>query len=348
MTLGPASPPSLAVLRHPDQASGWVVVIAASVADTAPVADAPQRLAPVPLASARLVDEQWVSGAPNPVLTVEGDPLGADRLWQPFRLGDEAPVRIVVGLNRVALAAHHAAFDGLSLLGLLHLAVGGPAQPPAPAAGTPAPGPRSTGLAGPAVATLRRLLAPADRVAPSPTRPGGESRVWRPARITGAQATARLVEAAALAMGEHNRTHARRWRRIGVSIGVGGAGDWGNTASYRRVDVGPDDDLRTAVSSALAHGDVPAELRWPPRLLRRSGPVTRRLGDSLLVSNLGRHDLPGLADVVFFPVARGRSAVAIGAVAGRDGLGTVSLRARDLTRADASALLDGCLQHLAP
>jgi hypothetical protein len=192
----------------------------------------------------------------------------------------------------------------------------------------------------------RRLVLPADRVAPSHPQSAGETRLWREVTLSGAGVTARLAAATAAAVAEQNNGRGRRWRRVGISVSVAGGAGIGNLATYRRVDLAADGPVEEAVAGALATGGVPPELARPLRALRVLGPVASRLGDSFLVSNLGRHELPGLRDVVFFPVARGRSAVAIGAVALASGSGTVSLRARDLDEADALTLLDEVVKRL--
>ena len=171
--------------------------------------------------------------------------------------------------------------------------------------------------------------------------------MWRTVALEGPGVTARLAAAVAAAAKAHNARRGSPWREVGVSVGLGGPPGVGNLASYRRIDVGADEDVGAAVAAAIASGTPPpAELRRAPVALRVLAPLVARLGDSFLVSNLGRHDLTGLTDVAFFPVARGPSAVALGAVGRDDGLGSVSLRARHLSEADAGALLDGVIHHL--
>lgn len=349
MTLGPALPAPLdvqarAVVNHPDRHSGWTIVMAASL-DHPPDLDRIHTV--VPLASARLAKGAWVAGRPNPVVTLPGDPVETPDVWRPIDLATEAPLRVLVGpAHRLALAAHHAAFDGLSVLTLLRLLAGGSSRLEEMGRENHGPFPRERGNS-----AWRRLLRPADPVAPSTTAPTGEVMVWRTVALDGPGVTARLAAAVAAAVGEHNRARGAGWRRAGVSIGLGGPPGLGNRASYRRVDVDvvAPGDVAAAVAAAVASGGPPpVELRRAPRALRLLAPLVARLGDSFLVSNLGRHDLDGLGDVAFFPVARGPSAVAVGAVAGGDGVGTVTLRARHLSAADARALLDRAIDGLTP
>jgi hypothetical protein len=77
-----------------------------------------------------------------------------------------------------------------------------------------------------------------------------------------------------------------------------------------------------------------------PAALQLLRPLVGRLSDSVLVSNIGCHPGPRLSRLEFFPVARGRSAVAIGAAGVRRGFATVTLRARDLTETDGARLLE--------
>jgi hypothetical protein len=106
------------------------------------------------------------------------------------------------------------------------------------------------------------------------------------------------------------------------------------------VDVAAGVPVAPLVAAALASPDEPTEQTRAGLALALARPVVRRFSDSFLISNLGRQSLPNTDRLDFFPVARGRSAVAFG-VAGVSGKSsTVSLRARDLTRADAQGLLD--------
>ena len=171
--------------------------------------------------------------------------------------------------------------------------------------------------------------------------------MWQTVALEGPSVTARLAAAVAAAVSAHNARRGRPWREVGVSVGLGGPPGVGNLARYRRIDVAADGDIEAAVAAAIASGaPPPAELRRAPAALRLLAPVVSRLGDSFLVSNLGRHDVGGLTDVAFFPVARGPSAVAVGAVGRGDGLASVSLRARHLDDGDAGTLLGSVISHL--
>ena len=120
----------------------------------------------------------------------------------------------------------------------------------------------------------------------------------------------------------------------------------GNVASYRRLDLSPRDDVAEAVGRALRNPRAPTEMSFAPRALRLLAPVADRFGDSLLISNLGRTPLPGAKDVALYPVARGGSAVAVAASSAVEGRTTLSLRARDLSQADADSLLDAIANRI--
>jgi hypothetical protein len=372
----PASRNALALLRFPDRRTGWVVVAAASLG--APPVGLDERLhalhLAVPMVGARLRGEVWQRGSPPELLVVDGEPLGAPALLERFRLAEEPPLRVLVGAGgtRVAAACHHAAFDGTGLVALLAALLGGPLPcPPAPARAARPPA-ELRGLLG-------RLARPADRVAPSPGAPARDALVVREVVLTGPQVTARLAAAAVAAAGARNARLGRRWRRVGLNLGLAGPGPpagppggtgpggatlarspagpgpggtpgraagpggaavvAGNLSRYRRVDLVAGEPVEPAVSAALGSPREPVDQVWSPRLGRLLGPVARRGSDSLLVSNLGRREVPGATRLDFFPVARGRSAVAVGAVGLAGGTSTVSLRARDLSAEDAAALL---------
>jgi len=346
----PASRNALALLRFPDRRTGWVVVAAASL--DAPPEGLDERVQAlhraVPMVGARLRGEVWHRGTPPEPLMVDGEPLGAHVLLDPFQLAAEPPLRVLVGAGgaRVAVACHHAAFDGLGLVAVLAALLGGPLPgPPAPARGGRPP----AGLRG----LLGRVARPADRVAPSPRAPASDALAVREVALSGPGVSARLAAAAVAAAGARNARLGRPWRRIGINLGLAGpapgdpdpAGSGGsgavagNLSRYRRVDLVAGEPVEPAVAAALASPREPVDQVWSPRLGRLLGPVARRCSDSLLVSNVGRRAVPGATRLDFFPVARGRSAVAVGA-AGLPGVpSTVSLRARDLSTEDAEALL---------
>lgn len=411
----PASANALALLRFPDRRTAWVVVVAATLA--APADRLEERLAglhrAVPMIGARLHGETWHPGSPPEPVIVDGDPLAAPELVARFDLATQPPLRVVAGSGgtRLAVACHHAAFDGRSLVALLATLVrpqGHPGDlrqlwPPRPpteataavegakgvdnrehpssrSATLPLRSPELRGLVG-------RLIRPADRVAPSLARPGREALAVAEVALAGPGITARLVSAAVAVAGAHNARLGRPWRRVGINIGLAGAAEAaggrasmgeaggerpggnraaggtsaanqtreaevpgnqlpGNLSRYRRIDLGPGEAVAPALEAALASPREPLDQVWSPRWGWVLEPVVGRFSDSLLVSNLGRREVPGVTRLEFFPVARGRSAVAVGAVGLAGGPATVSVRARDLSSDDAEALLADLVARL--
>jgi hypothetical protein len=341
------------------------VVAAATLA--APADRLEERLAAlhhaVPMTGARLHRETWHPGPPPEPLIVDGDPLAAPGLVAPFDLATQPPLRAVAGSGgtRLAVACHHAAFDGLSLLALLAAlvrphdhpddteVVGAVENREHPT--SPRRSPELRGLVG-------RLVRPADRVAPSLTLPGREALAVAEVDLSGPGVTARLAAAAVAAAGARNARVGRPWRRVGINVGLAGpagaAGDGpggnqvpGNRSRYRRVDLRAGEAVGPALEAALASPREPPDQVWSPRWGWVLGPVVGRFSDSLLVSNLGRREVPGATRLEFFPVARGRSALAVGAVGLAGGPATVSVRARDLSSSDTEALLADLVARLA-
>jgi hypothetical protein len=405
----PASANALALLRFPDRRTTWAVVAAATL--SAPVDRLQERMEAlhraVPMTGARLHRETWHPGPPPELLTVDGDPLDAPELVAHFDLATQPPVRVVAGSGgtRVAVACHHAAFDGQSLVTLLAALVRPGAvdsrEHPVPSSATlplRGPEPRGPGVdrgrgaraggSGRLVPEVRglvgRLVRPADRVAPSLLRPVREALAVTDVDLSGPEVTARLVAAAVAAAGTHNARLGRPWRRVGVNIGlagpagIGGSGeaglagaggpaeaaaggpaeasgpgrpsvDWppGNRSRYRRVDLRAGDPVGPVLAQAMARTPEPLDQVWSPRFGWVLEPVVGRFSDSLLVSNLGRREVPGATRLEFFPVARGRSAVAVGAVGLAGGPAAVSVRTRDLSPDDARVLLAELVERLA-
>ena len=363
-----------------------MVVAAATLAAPAqPLQDGLESLhRAVPMIGARLHGETWHPGPPPEPLIVDGDPLHAPGLLDRFDLVVQPPLRVAVGSGgtRLAVACHHAAFDGLSLVALLASLTGGVdnrRHPPDGSATLPLRGPEPQGPgveAGPApgveagpggarpvraLPELRglvgRLVRPADRVAASLARPGREALAVREVALGGPEVTARVAAAAVAAAGARNQLLGRPWRRVGINLGLaglneGGGGEGldlpapGNRSRYRRVDLRAGEPVGPALAAAVASPREPLDQVWSPRLGWLLGPVAGRFSDSLLVSNLGRREVPGATRLDFFPVARGRSAVAVGVVGLAGGPSTVSLRARDLSPEDTEALLADLVARL--
>lgn len=340
----PASRHALALLRFPDPRTDWVVVTVATL--TRPIEDLDDRIADlhrmVPVVGARLRDEVWHPGAAPEVIDVDGDPLGTTVLDRPFDLATEAPLRLVRSADglRLGVVGHHAAFDGLALVAVLRALTAG--DEPRPVT-SPPPGPPGSKLP-----LLERLARPADPVAPTPGVWPGDAYATTVVDVAGKGITGRIAEACVAAVGAHNERHHRRLRKVGLTIAVGGPAGVGNVASYRRVDVDPEEPIAGLVQDALASPDEPGEQVSAPKIVMRLlEPVVERFSDTILISNLGRHAVPGVERLDFFPVARGRSAVCFASAAIEGGATTLTLRARDLSPGDARRLLADAADRLA-
>jgi hypothetical protein len=290
----------------------------------------------LPVVSGRLRGSEWVAGSlPDVAVAADDDPLSAVPGHR-FNLGQEPPLRVTLASNGrwLALCGHHSAFDGMQLFGVMRMLVAG-IKPTPPSYEVPSTWAMPWGV-------MRRLARPAEPVARSTESPKSESLAVRTLPLGGKDVTARLAEAGVHSICSHNARRGTPCRRVGISVAVGGLR--GEAATYRRVDLKPGQlagpAVRSAVKAAMLTQAAPLELVYLPpgaRFFRRLVP---RLSDTFLLSNLGRQVLPGADRVDFFPVARGRSAVAFGAVGLAGGMSTLTIRARNLTQADASALLD--------
>jgi hypothetical protein len=297
-----------------------------------------QRLADVtagfPLVSCRLHSGQWVPSEPPDVALAQPgvEPLRGTPLT-PFDLENEPPLRVTTSATGewVLLCAHHFAFDGLGMVSLLGtLLTGGCATAPDYVTRT---SPRRA-----PTDALWRLLHPADPVARSANSPTRDSFAATEVDVSGPHVTAHIARACTLAVQAYNAERGAPLHRIGLSVAVGGVGD--ESATYRRLDLHPQADVVAEVVRAMAQPEVPPELRGlPPGASYFLRPVLQRLSDTILVSNLGRLDLPMVHRLEFYPVARGRSAVAVGASGLVGQTTTLTLRARDLVPSDAAALL---------
>jgi hypothetical protein len=340
----PASRHALALLRFPDPRTDWVVVTVATLA--APVVDLEDRIArlheAVPVTGARLRDETWHPGAPPAVTEVDGEPLGHPELDRPFDLTREAPLRVVRSSDgtRLGVVGHHAAFDGLALVAVLRALTDG--EQPRPVDSPPA------GEPGSKLPLLERLARPADPVAATPGVWPGDAYASTVIDVRGKGITGQIAEACVAAVAAHNQRHQRPLRKVGLTIAVGGPAGVGNVASYRRIDVAPDQPVAQLVSDALASPEEPGEQVSAPKLVMRLlEPVVERFSDTILISNLGRQRVPGVDRIDFFPVARGRSAVCFASASVEGGATTLTLRARDLSPGDARRLLADAAGRLA-
>ena len=104
----------------PRSATDWVVLIVPSLVTPVHRDELAWRLEglhrAIPLVGATLRGETWLPGEPGSPVVIDDEPVGDPRLDAPFDLARGPPRRVVLGLDRrrLALACHHAAFDGLA------------------------------------------------------------------------------------------------------------------------------------------------------------------------------------------------------------------------------------------
>lgn len=340
----PASRHALALLRFPDPRTDWVIFTLATL--KTPINNLAERIEAlhkeIPLVGARLRGETWIGGAAPTLELVDGDPLGQRALDRPFDLANEAPVRFLLSKegDRLAIATHHAAFDGRGMLAMLRLLTEGvmPTAVESPPPGEP----------GSKMPLLKRFIRPADALEPTPGIWPHDSYAVGTAELSGRSITGRLAAAAVGAAVEHQQRRGSKLHKVGLTIAVGGPPGVGNVASYRRIDVAPTDRIVDLVQGALASSEEPGEqVNASKTLMRMLQPVAERFSDTILITNLGRHEIGGVSRVEVFPVARGRSAACIGSCAVVGGETALIARARDLSPADTRRLLERTSELLA-
>ncbi len=282
----------------------------------------------------------------------------ADFADRPY--GDSEPlVRVAAGADRLLVAAHHGALDGLGLLALLGIALGVPITSSARGIGAR---PAARGfLTSSVLRLLEALFVPPSRAAASRPdtlpEPDGDAlaTVDLPASRAGSAA---LTAATARAVRAWNQRHGVTTPRVVAALG----------ASRR-----PGDALAPDLCTAFYRLQVPsgADTATVRRLLDQTAPepdfpctdstfarpviriLTNRLGATFLASNLGvvRTD-HSVRSFAFHPVASGRAGIAVGAVTCADTT-TVTVRARRTSFDDAAAtdilrlIVDGLAQELA-
>jgi hypothetical protein len=339
------------MLHHPDRRTTWVGLGVLRFKEPLGT-DEPtlhdylaSRLAAVqaalPLSAARIRGDRWVAGAPcRPEVVTSEDSIPA-AVVRGFDLHREPPLRVVAAANGmwVTIALHHAAFDGSNVFTLFRIIAGH----------QPRRVPRARTFERrtvPPWSILKRLLRPADPVVPSSPPPTTDTFVSVTLPLVGRDITTRLPDACVAATLDHCNRAGAPCRRVGLSLGlVAHSGD-GDISTYRRIDARAGGSLRPAIERSLAAREEPWEIVHGTRLLRLAAPFVGRVSDTLLVSNFGRVEIPGLHALECYPVARGRSALAFGAVRVSGGRSTLTLRARYLSPEDGRRILLGVIEHL--
>ncbi len=348
----PVRPTALHMLRHPDRQTTWAG--AGVMRFDPPLAGGDPGLlqellgervtqlhAAYPVAGARLRGVTWYPGTPGKASISADDQPIPPTIMRPFNLACEPPLRLLAHESGkwLTVVPHHAAIDGASVMGMFKLLSGLPPRPIAPRRVLQR---RSV----PPWASFRRLLWPADPVAPSPTEPAGDTFVHAALPPIGRGSTGRLPQALVAAVTSHNLRSGQPLRRIGISLSVAELDDGVGVASYRRIDLHQGEPVATAVEAALRAPEEPWEIVHAPRAIRLLAPVAGRLSDTILLSNFGRIELAGVTSLEIYPVARGRSAVAFGAVRVASAGSTLTLRAQHLSTEDATHLLHDAIALL--
>lgn len=343
----PASRHALSLLRFPEPGANWVIVTVTTLTDPIDLNTLSARLnelhKAVPMVGARLRDEVWHPGAPPTIEVIDGEPMDLPGFDRAFDLAAEAPLRIFLGSGgrRLGLINHHAAFDGLGMIAMIRTLAGG--ELPQPVTSPPA------GASSSKLPLLKRLARPAQPVAPTPGIWPGDAYAITTVRLSGDGITGKIAQACVDAVRAHNHSYGRPLDRVGISIPVGGPAGVGNVASYRRIDLRSSDSVTEAVSAALQDPAEPSEQVQAPKLVMKAvAPLIKRFSDTILVSNIGRHTVPGVDRIEIHPVARGRSAVVFGVTSVAGAETALVIRARDLSPRDARAILDDVAARLTP
>lgn len=250
--------------------------------------------------------------------------------------GDGRPlVRVAVGTDvpRLLIAAHHGVTDGLGLLALLCGAIDVPLT-----SGARGIGERACGSSFAATAARRlaeAVLRPPARIAGrGGTDTAGTGDVLADLDLPAAHlGTGTLIAAVARAVETWNRQlGARAGRQV---VGIGASRRGGDRISpeldsaFLRLTLPPDPSgatVRRMIAQRPPEPAYPHTRSIAPRAV--TGALSRRLGSTFLVSNLGLVDGgDAVRSLAFHPTASGRSGVAIGA-ATTGAFTTLTIRAR--------------------
>lgn len=343
----------LVVGLYGDPRVAWSVVVRLGL--TAPVAEGE-------------IDERWSRLAAEHPLTgsagvvrryapAERDAVLSSLADEPY--GDHDPLlRVALSDDgrEAIVAGHHGSVDGLGLLGaagrLLDVDLATSAR------GVAADADHTSFLLG----SLRRLgeaaFRPPRRFAASPDAGlrgnGSAGDELRSLDVPGRGGTADLVAAAADLVRRWNADPTRgrtRGRRLVVALGLSrrpGApmATPDRDTAYARLVA---EDVHTLEEARLRLAQTPPEPAFPVTEGGGIGPLVtkvlaHRLGSTLLVSNLGRIDDPGVSRVEFWPVPAGPAGVCLG-LASAGERRTLTVRARrgwfDAAAADALVEMAG-------
>ena len=160
-----------------------------------------------------------------------------------------------------------------------------------------------------------------------------------------------IASALAEVLTRHNHQRGERLSKMGISLSVIERDEQTGApvASYRRVDIESGEDVARCLQTKALSRLEPLEILHPRLPFRLLSPLAPLLSDTFLFTNFGEIALPGVKSFWPFPVARGRSGVAFGAVTLNEEKLVLTLRARYLDATDAEAVLgevkDTLAQH---
>jgi len=307
------------------------------------------------------VAQRWPETlGPHPSVVDAADEAATIRLREEFAdrpYEDGHPlVRLARAPDSVVVAAHHSALDGLGLLALLGLVLDAPIRSGAAGLGESGWGPVPGFLRRAAARVGEAAFRPPARIRPE--RGGGAGGVGdhlleAPAPAV-AGGTAAVLTAAARAVDSWNGAGSRSPGRLVIAVGLsrrpGSAPALADQSAYARVSLAGRDLVATrlALASARPEPAPPAGSRALAVVARLARPLAGRVGSTLLLSNLGRIEAPeDVLSITFWPVAHGRSGVALGVATVGDAtvLGLRALRT-SFDEAGASSLLEAIRRHL--
>jgi len=266
-------------------------------------------------------------------------------------------VRVARSPASVLVAAHHSALDGLGLLGLLGIVLDAPVRSSVRGLSAEGGSPAAGRFLRRAAGRLREAaLSPPLRIAPDRRGAGGGDHLveTQVPSVTGGTPT--LLAAVARAVDAWNDAHGTKSGPVTIAVGLsrrpGSTPTLEDESAFARVVMTgrTPDAARSALHAAPPEPAAPPGSRALGLVARLGRPLSGRLGSTLLVSNLGRIDVPDeVRSIAFWPVATARSGVSLGVTS--VGAGTVlGLRARRafFTRTGAERLLATIAASLTP
>lgn len=269
------------------------------------------------------------------------DPLVEDFCSTPYAPGGPA-YRVAVSGSTVLVAIHHGVADGLGLLGLLGELTGRTIR--SSARGLPERveyGRRPPGL-------LQKLARPSGRL----ERGGGAAESITRLSVEIERPLTEWVSATCRELGPR-----LDGKRLPLRVAVGASHRPGSYPVIEDrsafLEIEPEPPYAGEELSVLLRDTRPRTVAGtpalaPPAALMRV--VGARLGPTVLVSSLAQVSDEGgtLGEIAFFPVAYGRSGLAVG-LASVNGLTSVSLRSANgnLGRGELEAILAGILESIA-